>query len=508
MIKKLLTFLLLVIICEATKAQNEFITIWKPTITIIPVTVNAPYQANNNQIWFPGIGENYKIVWEEVGYPQHTETMNNVTAVNQVLIDFGTPLNPNPAEATYRVKVSNGNGQFKQMKFNSPNQIAGNIILTWFTHGSVDKLEAIEQWGNIQWTSMYSAFSSCTKLQLTATDLPDLSNVQDMSYMFRLARNFTGNASIGDWNTSGVNNMKGLFSGAQAFNQPLDKWDTGNVTDMSAMFSQASVFNHSINSWNTSNVTNMSEMFAFALVFNQPLNNWNTSKVTDMAAMFHFITNFNQPLNNWDTSKVTSMSHMLHGCTAFNQPLDHWDTSNLTDANIMLSLATSFNQSLETWNLPSLTTAMLMLTESGIDCTNYSNTLKGWANNTNTADNINLGPLAPFTYSIDVANERNILISKGWIIGGDLIGECRVLGSLETKLKNQPSIYPNPATDFIFVKNIKDVKSYIISDLSGRIIMKDSLSKDDINIQALTSGNYILQIIAKDKIHSFKFIKK
>ena len=37
--------------------------------------------------------------------------------------------------------------------------------------------------------------------------------------------------------------------------------------------------------------------------------------------------------------------------------------------------------------------------------------------------------------------------------------------------------------------------------------MKDSLSKDDINIQALATGNYILQIIAKDKIHSCKFIK-
>jgi surface protein len=482
--KKFLTLFLIILLCQITKAQNEFITIWKPALsTIPPVNVDAPVQATPNQIWFPGIGINYKIVWEEVGYPQHTGTMNNVTSVNQVLIDFGASLNPDPAEATYRVKVSNGNGQFQQMQFNSPNQMSGNIIVTWFTLGSADKITAIEQWGNIQWTSMSSAFSSCSKLQLTATDLPNLSNVQDMSYMFRHASNFTGNASMKDWNTSGIKNMKGTFLEAEAFNQPLDEWDTGNVTDMS-------------------------DMFAYALAFNQPLNNWNTSKVTNMSAMFHFIPNFNQPINNWDTSQVTSMAHMLHGCTSFNQPLNNWDTSNVTDANIMLSLATSFNQSLETWNLPSLTTALLMLTQSGMDCTNYSNTLKGWANNPNTANSINLGPIAPFTYSTDVINERNILLSKGWILDGDVVGECRILGSLETELKDQPSIYPNPATDFIYLKNIQGIKSYIILDMSGRIIMRDSLSKDYINIQALTSGNYILQLTSKDNILSFKFIKK
>jgi len=60
---------------------------------------------------------------------------------------------------------------------------------------------------------------------------------------------------------------------------------------------------------------------------------------------------------------------------------------------------------------------------------------------------------------------------------------------------------------YLFKKYSRDKKLYYL-DMSGRIIMRDSLSKDYINIQALTSGNYILQLTSKDNILSFKFIKK
>ncbi|MFP3541108.1 hypothetical protein, partial [Pseudomonas sp. SIMBA_044] len=98
MLKKLSLLIILSFLFQTIKAQNEFITIWKPS-TNSP-TVSAPFQAGNNQIWFPGIGENYNITWEEVGYPQHSGTMLNITSTQQVLIDFGTPINPNQTSAT------------------------------------------------------------------------------------------------------------------------------------------------------------------------------------------------------------------------------------------------------------------------------------------------------------------------------------------------------------------------------------------------------------------------
>ena len=82
------------------------------------------------------------------------------------------------------------------------------------------------------------------------------------------------------------------------------------------------------------------------------------------------------------------------------------------------------------------------------------------------------------------------------------------LSTYESQLKNKGSIYPNPAENFIYLKNIKDAKSYIISDVSGRMITENTLSKDLINIQHLTPGNYILQIITRSNIQTYKFIKK
>jgi len=513
--KKFLLLAICIFCFQIAKAQNEFITIWKPSGINPNFITNIAGQnpSTSSQIWFPGTGLNYKIQWEEVNYPQHNETLNSVTSIGQTLINFGTPLNPNPAAATYRVKVSNGNGIFAQIKF-ATISIAQNGGVVWTHHGNSDKLLEVAQWGNIQWQTMYNAFSHCRYLQITATDSPNLSAVDDASYMFYNANSLTGNASMANWNTSNIQNFRNMFAHTpilqipDTFNAPIGNWNTSNATDFKYMFENRIAFNQNLNSWNTSKVTDMSYMFSGTQIFNQPLSNWNTSNVTNMMWMFHFNPNFNQPLNSWNISKVTNISHMFHGCSAFNQPLDSWNTSLITDFNTVFSTATSFNQSLQTWNLPALTSGTLALFGSGLDCNNYSDTLFGWGNNPNTANNINLGLVIAFTYSTDVIPQRNILFNKGWTISGDTVGECRKLSTHESHLKNSGSIYPNPAENFIYLKNIRDVKSYIITDMSGRLIMKDSLSEDLINIENLEPGNYMLQIITKNGIQTFKFIKK
>ena len=58
-----------------------------------------------------------------------------------------------------------------------------------------------------------------------------------------------------------VTYMRGMFSGASAFNQPLEQWNVGNVTNMQSMFRPASAFNQPLEQWNVGNVTNMREMF-------------------------------------------------------------------------------------------------------------------------------------------------------------------------------------------------------------------------------------------------------
>ena len=158
------------------------------------------------------------------------------------------------------------------------------------------------------------------------------------------------NQDIGNWDTSNVTNMFGMFNGADNFNQDIGNWDTSNVTDMVGMFYRATSFNQDIGDWNTSNVTKMEQMFWKATSFNQDIGDWDTSNVTDMDFMFWEATSFNQDIGDWDTSNVTSMWFMFYGATSFNQDIGNWDTSKVTNMIEMFSRAESFNQDISNWN--------------------------------------------------------------------------------------------------------------------------------------------------------------
>ncbi|MDQ0593271.1 surface protein [Chryseobacterium ginsenosidimutans] len=515
MFKKLFV-LTLFFILQITKAQNDFITTWQPGLTTT-TTVDAPYAATSDQIWFPGIGENYSINWEEVGFPAHSGTMNNVTSTKQVLIDFGTPLNPGgSAAAKYKVKVRNGSGTFKQIRFGEATLVnLGEMILPiWEAFGSSDKILEIEQWGDISWLSMNGAFATCRLLKLTATDIPNLNNVTDASFMFSNTPSFNGAPSMQNWDTSHIINFGSMFSRlgdntlfTDVFNPPyFNSWDMSSAQDISYMFAGRGLFNQDLNAWNTSNVKNMAWTFG-STRFNERINNWDTSNVTNMEGMFHYNTYFDQPIGNWNTSKVTLMGHMLHGCTSFNQPIESWNVSKVTSMGLMLSGDLTFNQSLGNWNLAALTNGSNMLFQTVLNCENYSKTLSGWADNPNTANNIALGLLSSLQYASNAVIKRDMLLSKGWLFSGDTQGSC-FLSTSDNSLKKSGGIYPNPATDNIHTDLIHDAIDYKILDTSGRMVMSGKLNQDTITISSLSKGNYILQIVSKDKIQNFKFIKK
>ena len=62
--------------------------------------------------------------------------------------------------------------------------------------------------------------------------------------------------------------------------------------------------------------------------------------------------------------------------------------------------------------------------QTGIDCENFSKTLAAWADNPDTANNVDLDIVTPLTYASNAADKRNILISKGWTMSGDTVGNC------------------------------------------------------------------------------------
>lgn len=516
--KKFLPVFLILMVCMI-KAQNEFITIWKPASTVTqPITVSAPYQAGDQQIWFPGIGENYDIYWEEVDFPQHNGSLVGVTSTKQVFIDFGMSYGDKDA-AKYRVKVSNGNGVFKQIKFGEvqETQLPDQIFPIWQVNGSADKILEIEQWGNIVWTSMNNAFSQCKLVQITATDIPNLSNVEDASYMLYGTKSFTGASSMQNWDTSKIKNFRFMFalifdtiisSLPDQFNPPyFNSWDMSSATDLSFMFAGRGLFNQTLNNWNVSNVTDMKWMFALCPSYNQPMNNWDTSSLEDIRFMFHFDSAFNQSLDHWNTSKITNMAHAIHGCTAFNHSLENWDMTKVTRIDQILKETPNFNQSLASWNLASVNNGAQAFMQTGMDCENFSKTLAGWADNPNTANNVDLDITAPLKYASNAADKRNILINKGWTMSGDTVGNC-LLSSSDIQVRKKFSLYPNPAVDDIHIEGLNDIKSYKIYDAGGRVVQEGNPNKDMINIGPLLKGNYILQLILKDQTISLKFIKK
>jgi surface protein len=529
--KKLLTFCLLILFFLITKAQGEFITVWKPGNVQDPIPLHPPFPSSDTQAWFPVRGSNFKIYWEENGYPAHNATLTDVSSTYEFLLEFGTPHNPNPSNATYTVKVSNGDGEFHRIAFRDYDELPYT-----YTIGDTSKILEIQQWGNIKWSSMKYAFTGCYNMDMTATDLPNLSLASDMSYMFGGCGYMIGNSSINNWDTSTITGLVGVFNGCATFNQPIGNWNTSNVTSMAIMFLMAKSFNQPIGNWNTSNVTEMTSMFFNAQAFNQPIGNWNVSNVLDMEFMFYEAWAFNQDIGNWNTSEVIEMNNMFsnakvfnqnianwntskvrymngmfNGAILFNQNIGNWNTSNVLTMGSMFNNAGKFDQDLGKWNLSSLTSASEMFNNSGLTCQNYDRTLYGWRQNPATPNNINIGSASSMIYSNpEAVIARNYLITtKGWTINNDSYNNncASILTTQETALENNPNIYPNPATDFIYTKNLKGFNSYKIFDLSGRIISQNILNENKIDVRLLAKGNYILQIINKENTQNFKFIK-
>ena len=298
--------------------------------------------------------------WENDG------TFDDLGVTGNITHDYGTA-------GTYTVAIR---GDFPRIFFN-------------YT-GDRSKILTIEQWGDIQWSSMNSAFSWADNLTENATDAPDLSNVTSMNRMFHKATNFNGD---------------------------LNNWDVSNVTDMNSLFGETGEFNGNISNWDVSSVTDISFAFEEAKKFNQDLNNWDVSSVENMKAMFQLAKNFNGNISDWDVSSVVDATGMFHGASAFNQNISNWDVSSMEDMHIMFGSASAFNQDLGNWDITSVTSMSSMLRFSGMDVTNYDNTLIGWATQ-NVKPNISLGA-DELKYCDGEAARNSLIDDNGWDITGD-----------------------------------------------------------------------------------------
>ncbi|MBC3846152.1 BspA family leucine-rich repeat surface protein, partial [Winogradskyella echinorum] len=282
-------------------------------------------------------------------------------------------------------------------------------------------IKSIDQWGCNAWETMSYAFSGCRFLVVNATDVPNLSNVTDTSFMFYQAKDLGGGTGNWNWDTSTITDMSLMFSGANTFNKDIGIWDTSNVMDMHNLFQQAWSFNQNINSWNTAMVTDMGAMFSEASDFNQPLNNWDTSSVTNFGSMFDRALVFNQDIGNWNTSQAINFSNMFGGAIVFNQDIGAWNTSNATHMTDMFYSAVEFDQDLGNWNVENVLYANGMFNLATLSIANYDSLLIGW-------NAQNLQPDVWFhggfsQYCAGEAARTNMISSDNWYIqDGGFVG--------------------------------------------------------------------------------------
>ena len=359
--------------------ENAFVTTWQTTSAGETITIPVRNAAGN-----------YTVHWGDGNSTTH------VTDATHTYAEAGN----------HTVSIS---GNFTQIRLSGD---AANAA----------KLQSIDQWGNITWTTVVGAFEGAVNMTYNAADAPDLSGVDSMIFMFYEAHSFDGNLSAWDvssvtgmssmferassfngslsgWDVSSVTGMDGMFRNAASFNQPLNDWNVSSVTDMNYMFYDADSFNGDLSGWDVSSVTSMLSMFYDAHSFNGSLSGWdvsqvismlatfrnadsfngnlsgwNVSSVTSMEGMFRNATSFNQPLNDWNVSSVTNMLEMFQDATSFNQPISDWDVSSVTDMEDMFRGAAAFNQDISTWDVSSVR----FMGDMFADATNFDQNLGEW----------------------------------------------------------------------------------------------------------------------------------
>ncbi|MWB96768.1 BspA family leucine-rich repeat surface protein [Flavobacterium sp. GA093] len=359
---------------------------------------------------------------------------NNISSGSSASTQIKLPL---IATGTYDFVVDWGDGSSNKItSYNHPNTthtyaISGTYTIKiegtctgWQFDNSGDRLKilSIRTWGSAfrLGTNQGNYFFGCDNLNLaTVKDVLNLSGTTHLNFAFSNCTALTEIRKINNWNTSGVGDMCGMFSGCTFFNQNLDLWNTTAVTNMSSMFRSCSSFNQNLGNWNVSAVFDFSNMFYDCTVFNNGgscnINNWKirSSGNIDMSDMFSECNAFNQNIGNWNTIAVTTMNKMFSGCTAFNQNIENWNTTAVTNMFAMFRNCSRFNQNIEKWNTAAVTTMYGMF----LNCSSFNQNIGNW----NTAAVTNMGGMfwecTDFNQNIENWNTTLVTNMNGMFYG-------------------------------------------------------------------------------------------
>jgi surface protein len=140
----------------------------------------------------------------------------------------------------------------------SAKEVNGFNRIQFNNGGDKLKITDIKQWGTIVWSSFKQAFFGCKNMLVTATDVPNLSQVTSMRTMFYLSE--IPSIDVSNWDLSSVTDIGFMLSRTNA-NPDVSNWDVSNISGMFQLFYDSFNANPDCRNWDVSNVTRMTEMF-------------------------------------------------------------------------------------------------------------------------------------------------------------------------------------------------------------------------------------------------------
>jgi len=184
---------------NAVQVQNFFTTEW--TTTASSETIELPYSGGGSYTGTIDWGDGNT---SASSYANRTHTY--ATAGTYTVVIDGTCLGWN-----FGVTLSGGN------------------------------ITSVIHWGQLQLgqdTGGY--FGDCPNLDLSSvSDVLDLTGMSDLSYMFLFCTSLTNINRIGEWDTSGIVYMSGMFQGCDQINFNIGTWDVAAVSDFSDFMADA-----------------------------------------------------------------------------------------------------------------------------------------------------------------------------------------------------------------------------------------------------------------------------
>ncbi|HLS30681.1 MAG TPA: BspA family leucine-rich repeat surface protein, partial [Flavobacteriaceae bacterium] len=307
--KTLLSVLLLLFCTLIGYGQGSpFISIWK---------TDNPGVSNNNQITIPAEGW-YYYTWTPADdlYDPSPPFPNE----DELTITF-------PETGTYIIEItplSSIGAPFDRIKFNNS--------------GDKEKLIEITQWGDTEWSSFKEAYYGASNLEITADDIPDLSNVDNMHSAFRNT-NISTVPNMNNWNTGNIEDMGYTFAGTSNFNQDIGDWDVSHVIHMDNTFNNASAFDQNLGSWNISDLFTATDMFnnsgLSCLNYSLTIKGWAENPdppffvelgADQIEYSPEIVEDIDYLITNYDW---TFDGHAEGTCTLSSDPID-WDTAYIT----------------------------------------------------------------------------------------------------------------------------------------------------------------------------------